>query len=305
MKIETLIESLKKQNFPLGEYAVFGSAVMAVRGMREAPNIDVIVTNKLWEELLKDHRPDEEGFIHIGQIKISNWWFAPTRKDIPTMIAEAEMIKGLPFVKLEEVRAYKKSLNREKDINDIKLIDQFVNAMRSTNEPNALGVEDYRDLLNVFIKEVNIQLSDSILSLVLFGSASRGEATGNSDLDIFTFFDDNKMTREQVNNKLISIIHNLRKHDEYKKLAEKGIYPEIYPFLISKSQSDNSLWAFFDSTEEGIILKDSQDFGKKLIEKTKVKIANLGGRRVSLANGKKCWILFKDFSQILNQPLNI
>ena len=49
-KIKDEIESLKKQNLPEGEYAVFGSAVMAVRGFREAPNIDIIVTDKLWNE---------------------------------------------------------------------------------------------------------------------------------------------------------------------------------------------------------------------------------------------------------------
>ncbi len=127
MKIEELVKNLKRQGFPKGEYAVFGSATLAIRGLREAPNIDVIVTNKLWSKLLEDkYAPDEEGFIRIGLIKISNWWFAPTRKDIPTMIKEAEIIDGVPFVRLEEVRDYKAFLNREKDINDIKLIDQYL-----------------------------------------------------------------------------------------------------------------------------------------------------------------------------------
>ncbi len=75
--------------------------------------------------------PDEEGFIHIGQIKISNWWFAPTRKDIPTMIKEAEIIDGIPFVRLEEVRDYKAFLNRDKDKNDVRLIDQFLKSNSS------------------------------------------------------------------------------------------------------------------------------------------------------------------------------
>ncbi len=127
MKIEELITILKKQNFPKNEYAVFGSAVLAIRGIREAPNIDVIVTNKLWTQLLeKSYAPDEEGFIRISQIKLSNWWFAPTRKDIPTLIKEAEIINGIPFVKLAEVRDYKSLLKRDKDKMDVKLIDKFL-----------------------------------------------------------------------------------------------------------------------------------------------------------------------------------
>ncbi len=206
MKIDYLIDSLKKQNFPKGEYAVFGSAVMAVRGIREAPNIDVIVTNKLWGDLLdQKHKPDDEGFIRISQIKISNWWFAPTRKDIPTMIKEAETIRGVPFVRLEEVRDYKTFVNRDKDKNDVKLIDQFLGSTRE-NEPTGLGVDTYEKLLDIFKIEIDKRLKNKVLSMVVFGSVSRGEAKGSSDIDIFIFFDDSKIKRAALNEILISII---------------------------------------------------------------------------------------------------
>ena len=58
MNIKQLTQSVKDQGFPEREYAIFGSAAMAVRGIREAPNIDVIVTDLLWEELLKKNTPD-------------------------------------------------------------------------------------------------------------------------------------------------------------------------------------------------------------------------------------------------------
>lgn len=303
MKIEHLIAELKKQDFPKGEYAVFGSAVMAIRGIREAPNIDVIVTDKLWAELLdKRHKPDEEGFIRIAQIKISNWWFAPTRKSIPTMIKEAEEIKGIPFVKLEEVRDYKTFVNRDKDKNDVKLIDQFLSTT-DTDEPTALGIETYQKLLDVFKKEIDKKLGNKILSMIIFGSVSRGQAKGSSDIDIFTFFDDFKIKRSELNNILTSIILNLRKTDEYIKLVDKKIYPEIYPFLISKSKANDYLWVFFDATKESKIIIDIDGFAKNLIKDIKNKIENLGGKRVKLGNGKTCWILYDDFSQILENKI--
>ncbi|QQG47476.1 MAG: nucleotidyltransferase domain-containing protein [Candidatus Woesebacteria bacterium] len=305
MKIDYLIDTLKKQNFPKDQYAVFGSAVMAVRGMREAPNIDVIVTDKLWTELLdKRHKPDEEGFIRIAQIKISNWWFAPTRKNIPTMIKEAEIIKGVPFVRLEEVRDYKTFVNRDKDKNDVKLIDQFLSTT-SADEPTALGIETYQRLLDIFKTEIDKRLGDKILSLVIFGSVSRGEAKGSSDIDIFTFFDNSKIKRNELNEILTSIILGLRKTDEYMKLTDKKIYPEIYPFLISKSKARDYLWVSFDATEQGLIIKDTGDFAKDLIKEIKTKIGNIGGRRVELASEKTCWILYDDFSYILENKINL
>ncbi|MBI2590599.1 MAG: nucleotidyltransferase domain-containing protein [Candidatus Blackburnbacteria bacterium] len=305
MKIEALIESLKKQNLPEGEYAVFGSAVMAVRGFREAPNIDIIVTDKLWNELSdRGHKPDEEGFIRISQIKISNWWFAPTRKNIPTMIKEAEIIKDVPFVRLEEVRHYKTFINREKDKNDVKLINQFLSSTEA-DEPTALGINTYKKLLDIFKTEVDKRLGSQILSLVVFGSVSRGEAKGSSDIDMFVFFDDSKIKRTELNEILISIILYLRETEEYRKLTDNKIYPEIYPFLISKSKASDYLWVFFDATEQGIIFKDTGNFVKKLIGEIKNKIGNLGGRRVKLPNGKTCWILFDNFSKILSSPINL
>lgn len=304
MKIKELLDAVKKLNLPRDKYAIFGSATLAVRGLRESPNIDLIVTDELWKDLKEVNKPDDEGFIRFGQVKISNWWFAPTKKTIPVMISEAEDIKGFPFVKLEAVRGYKRLLKTDKDKNDVLLIDKFLNST-SENEPVSLGVSDYSKLIEKYIQETDSILGDSIISMILFGSSARGEAKGSSDLDIFTFYDDTKITRDMINDKLIKIIVNLRKTNEYQELLGKNIYPEIYPFLISKSNSKNYLWVFFDATEQGIILKDTESFASDLVEDLKKKIDKLGGRRVKLSNSKQCWVLYKDFSQVLNKQINI
>jgi predicted nucleotidyltransferase len=220
------------------------------------------------------------------------------------MIKEAEIIKGIPFVKLEEVKYYKTLVNRDKDKNDVKLIEQFLNSTYE-NEPFALGLDTYKKFLDTFKKEVDLRLENKVLSMIVFGSVARGEAKGSSDIDIFIFFDDSKIKRVEINKALISIIIELRKTDKYKRLTDKKIYPEIYPFLISKSKAKDYLWVFFDATEEGIIIKDTNDFAKKLIKEVKNKIRNLGGRKVKLPNGKTCWILFDEFSRILNNEINL
>lgn len=126
MQIAQLLQQVKDLNLPQNEYAIFGSATLAIRNLRESPNIDLIVTNQLWTKLLETYTPDDEGFIRTKQVKISNWWFAPTKKSITTMINEAEIIEGLPFVKLDDVLSYKQNLNRDKDIIDVKLIKNFL-----------------------------------------------------------------------------------------------------------------------------------------------------------------------------------
>lgn len=276
MDIKELLDKLHSLKLPDGEYAVFGSAVMAVRGMREAPNIDVIVTNKLWKDLLTIHTPDEEGFVRIGQVKISNWWFAPTKKPLSQLISEAEIIEDTPFVRLQEVLDYKVGLNRDKDKQDVKLIREF------TDNPGGLGIETYQRVIGLFRSKVDRVLGDEVLALVLFGSVCRHQAKPDSDLDIFVFYDGD---RNEINKKLTQIIIEMRKEPEYKDLAKQEIFPEFYPFLISKQKADNLLWVFLDATDHGIVLKDTVNFAANLIEKVK----QSGARRAVLPNGKWVW----------------
>uniref|UniRef100_A0A831YTD0 Polymerase nucleotidyl transferase domain-containing protein n=1 Tax=candidate division WWE3 bacterium TaxID=2053526 RepID=A0A831YTD0_UNCKA len=306
MEISNLISELRRLNLPIGKYAVFGSAVMAVRGIRESPNIDVIVTNDLWHKLVEAHTPDEEGFIRIGNVKISNWWFVPTRKSLPAMIHEAEIIRGIPFVRIEEVKSYKSLLTGYKDRNDVKLIDQYLSDVSKNGEgPRGLGVRTYEKFLKIFVDKVNTQLGEGVLSLILFGSSCLGKANGNSDLDVFVFYDDKKINRNEVSYTLVKLILELRSHPEYQKLAKKKIYPEVYPFLISKSKAQDTLWVLLDATDHGIILKDTHGFGKGVLEKIRQKVSRLGGSRVQLGNGKWCWVLFKDFPQVTSGQINL
>lgn len=287
MEIKKLIDQVKAENLPIGEYAVFGSATLAIRGLREAPNIDLIVTDRLWTKLLETgFSPDNEGFIRINLIKISNWWFAETRKNIPTMIKEAELIDGIPFVRFDEVRWYKSKLNREKDKEDVRLIDQFLNCFNE--KPFNLDTNTYKSLLDLFVKKS--KSIKEITSMVVFGSVSRGQAKGDSDIDIFVYY---KGNREKINQSIVQIIINLRTTFEYNILLEKGIEPEIYPFLISEDEiKTNGLpWVAYDSIISGQIIYDTDDYAKNIIKKYQTA---LPGRKVNLPDNKGwCWLINK------------
>lgn len=135
MDNKELFDQVKKLNLPIGKYALFGSAPMAIREIRDCRDIDVIVTQDLWDECSKKPEykltRDENGLdcLVSGNVELWNVW-SPGEWDLNKIINEAEVIDGLPFVKLEYVVAWKKIYNREKDLNDIKLINDYLEKMR-------------------------------------------------------------------------------------------------------------------------------------------------------------------------------
>ena len=126
------LDELKELNLPTGQYAIFGSGPLAVRNLRDANDIDLIVTKELWDELALKHLPHIKQtakgsvmIMPIGNIEICQTWLNMTPK-IEEMIKTAEIVEGLPFVRLEYVIEWKTFMGRPKDLNDLKLIEEYL-----------------------------------------------------------------------------------------------------------------------------------------------------------------------------------
>jgi hypothetical protein len=127
-----IFKKLEDLNFPFGHYVVAGSGIMAVLGLREARDIDVAVDEVLLEKLKKDASYKRE--IRYGKLFLIkddveiitqlDWEDYPTK--VSEAIRTAEIIKGYPFLNLEEIIKFKKALGRGKDKSDIKLIENYL-----------------------------------------------------------------------------------------------------------------------------------------------------------------------------------
>ena len=122
------LEELKCLKLPPGEYAITGSGPMAIRGLREAHDIDVVVKKTLWLELLKRFSPYDRQHIRIGNIEIWGDFLNLTER-MEDVIDSAELLAGYPFVTLQDTLSWKKFFNREKDQKDIKMIEEILNLL--------------------------------------------------------------------------------------------------------------------------------------------------------------------------------
>lgn len=130
-----IFERIKQFDLPLGEYAVFGSALLEVWGIRKAKDLDIIATPELFEKLKQDGTwKDDSGegyeLLTKGEADVTTVQEKPTHGDyLPDrvkLIKEAAIINGLPFVRIEEVIACKRAYNRSKDWEDIKNIENYI-----------------------------------------------------------------------------------------------------------------------------------------------------------------------------------
>ena len=117
------LEELEKLDLPKDQFAIFGSGPLAIRKIRKAQDLDLIVKSELWEKLVEKHTLTERGCIEIGNIEIWNKWQPFT--DVNILIDDADIIEGHRYVKLRHVLHWKKTLTREKDLHDIELLEAY------------------------------------------------------------------------------------------------------------------------------------------------------------------------------------
>lgn len=128
-----LIQKVKAINFPLGQYAVFGSGPMVLHGLRNSQDVDLIVTSDFYTQLKLDpkyeikHWADGAEYLADGNFEITNTWDYETYKpNIEKLIEEAEIVDGVPFVQLSQVMLWKRAFGRDKDFKDIELIEEYL-----------------------------------------------------------------------------------------------------------------------------------------------------------------------------------
>jgi len=130
-----IFEEVKNLNLPLGQYLVLGSGPMAARRIREYKDIDILVTENLYEELVKQGWKTVEINGVNGKFKVlkngkfevdKRLWCGDYKPDIEALIKNAEIINGVPFLQLSELVKFKTALGREKDLKDIELIHNYL-----------------------------------------------------------------------------------------------------------------------------------------------------------------------------------
>ncbi len=132
MTKEEIIQKVKGLNLLRGSYVVFGSCPLAIAGIRPAGDIDMLVSEELFESFKKagwhevDKGSADKPLAHDVFEVHTKWNFSSYKPTLEHLLSTATIIDGVPIASLEEVRKWKQASARPKDLVDIKLIDKYV-----------------------------------------------------------------------------------------------------------------------------------------------------------------------------------
>lgn len=127
-----IFELLRALELPGGDYVVFGSGPLVVRGIIEPTNdLDVVCRGSAWRavcRLAPPKRVEPWGVdlvtLHGGRLTFGTSW-AIGEVDVDELIDTAERIDGLPFARLEQVVAYKRLSARPKDVAHLQALRRW------------------------------------------------------------------------------------------------------------------------------------------------------------------------------------
>ena len=128
----SLFDRVKSLNLPAGDFAIFGSGPLIVRGIIPASNdLDIICRGQAWERVKAIGELEYLSKYDVtivtmcgGRLTFGSKW-AIGEFDIDELIDGAEEIDGLPFVRLEHVTNYKKISKRPKDLRHIEALKAY------------------------------------------------------------------------------------------------------------------------------------------------------------------------------------
>ena len=137
-KFDGLLTTLEKLGVPRAAVLLLGSATLAAHDIRDVNDLDILCRPVLLEQL-RSRADEQDGDRLVFQTPFGPLTFATTPQHFATTLqhaivlpTETELWHGWRILRLETVKRIKKHIGREKDLEDLVLIEQWEKHERST-----------------------------------------------------------------------------------------------------------------------------------------------------------------------------
>lgn len=149
----------------------------------------------------------------------------------------------------------------------------------------------YNSLLGKLLEELKRHYGPRLVTFAVFGSYARADMRPDSDLDLLIIAEGLPNGRMKRVDEFLKLEKQLA--PELEALKQKGLYPDLSPILKTPEEARYGSPLFLDMTEEISFFFDRDDFFKKVLNRLKARLRELGSKRIW--KGKMWyWILKPD-----------
>ena len=153
------------------------------------------------------------------------------------------------------------------------------------------GYPELKPLLDLYLARVRDRLGERLSAVALYGSVARGQAQVASDVDLFVV---HRGARALVFEVFLEVALQLRDHPLVRELQARNAPTEPYAVFRSETELADTPWILLDICDHGIILFDPRSVLARKLASLRLRLSELGSRRVELADGSWYWDLKPD-----------
>ncbi len=137
-----------------------------------------------------------------------------------------------------------------------------------------------RQVAEVYARALLHSLGRSLVSVVLFGSVARGEATSHSDVDLLVVVEElprPRLARHAVLSAADEAVEPL-----LDALRREGVLTDVHPVLKTPEEAQRMRLLYLDMVEDAVLLYDRDGFFHQVLARVRESLKRLGARRVRL-----------------------
>jgi hypothetical protein len=143
MNRHDVTQELRALSLPAGEYVVVGGGVLAMRGIRDTEDIDLVVSERLFADLQAQGwraktRPNGKPGLKHGLIEAYlDVNCESFERSTSWLLENAQVLDGIPTIDLETLENFKAGYGRPKDLRDLTLLRERTGIKLSTGPQSA------------------------------------------------------------------------------------------------------------------------------------------------------------------------
>ena len=152
---------------------------------------------------------------------------------------------------------------------------------------------EYKELAEEYVRLVKMHFGNRLWSICFFGSAARGEATSESDLDALVVADELPQDMGLRFRETNPIHDNLRQTKAYRRLKFLRRSATVSDIFLTRRETSGHPPILLDIADHGILAFDRDSFLKGVLKSMRRRLRELGARKVVTEKGYY-WILKPD-----------